>query len=94
MERMFKIRRLSDGQCSRGGSVPYWTKRGKLWNGLAPLKAHLSLVTQCWEGTNIGRAQVNQPPVKFAYEDCVIDELALTVVQTVEVGLADTLKKK
>lgn len=40
----YRIRRISDGLYSLGGSRPRWNKKGKTWVDLHCLKKHLSLV--------------------------------------------------
>ena len=39
--KLYKIRRKSDGLFSAGGYSPRWTKIGKVWRTLGPLKNHL-----------------------------------------------------
>jgi hypothetical protein len=40
---MYRIRRKVDGLFSTGGGYPRWTKKGKVWNSIGSLKAHLHL---------------------------------------------------
>jgi hypothetical protein len=43
MEALFKIERGNTGTFSTGGLYPHFTKKGKIWQGWAALKAHLRL---------------------------------------------------
>lgn len=38
----YKIRRISDGLFSSGGTAPYFTKQGKSWTSEGALKNHLN----------------------------------------------------
>ncbi len=38
---MYKIRNKLTGLYSNGGAYPRWTKRGKTWNALHHVRAHL-----------------------------------------------------
>ena len=40
-KEIYKIRRKSDGLFSSGGSCPQFTKKGKNWSGLGPIKLHM-----------------------------------------------------
>ena len=42
MSTVFKIM-APDGSFSTGGACPRFTKKGKVWNGLGPLKNHLRI---------------------------------------------------
>lgn len=44
-EKLYRIRRKSDGLFSTGGSRPLWTKNGKLWRAPA-LKLHIRMLEQ------------------------------------------------
>jgi hypothetical protein len=44
MTSIYKIKN-SNGLFSGGGMYIRWSKKGKVWNGLGPLKNHLRLVT-------------------------------------------------
>ena len=44
--KFYKIRDLSTGLYSTGGSHPRWTKRGKVWHTLGTLKLHLKNVAR------------------------------------------------
>lgn len=41
----FKIRDLATGLFSTGGSMPRWSKRGKVWSNIGHIKLHLQ---QLW----------------------------------------------
>jgi hypothetical protein len=43
-ETIFKIRNKADGLFSSGGMDPSWSKKGKRWRGIGPLKNHLNLI--------------------------------------------------
>jgi len=53
---MYKIRQKSTGLFSTGGSVPRFTKKGKIWRRKGDLSSHLNLVS--------GR--------KCVYDDCEV----------------------
>lgn len=40
---VYKIRHKVSGLWKNGGSWSRWGKKGKVWNGLGPLKLHLNL---------------------------------------------------
>ncbi len=44
MSTIFKIKRIRDGKFSGGGSIPKFSKNGKIWTGQQYLKAHLDLI--------------------------------------------------
>jgi len=41
MKEMFKIRHKKTGMFSNGGENPTWSKNGKTWEGIGPLRLHL-----------------------------------------------------
>lgn len=43
---IYKIKRLSDGKYSTGGSRPSFTTNGKAWTNIGHLKNHLNLVIE------------------------------------------------
>jgi hypothetical protein len=60
-QQVYKIRRKGDGLFSPGGNPPHhsqFTKRGKAWSGIGPLKLHLAQMSRYW------------PP--SVYDDCEI----------------------
>lgn len=44
MEKVYAIRRKSDGLFSSGGGHPKFKKTGKIWTRVSDLKNHLNLV--------------------------------------------------
>lgn len=44
--KVYKIKRLSDGKFSLGGSWPKFGKFGKTWAGIQALKRHFALVEE------------------------------------------------
>lgn len=42
--KFYKIRHGITGLYSRGGTYPTWSKKGKMWRGIGPLKLHLKLI--------------------------------------------------
>lgn len=40
--KVYKIRHKITGLYSKGGSSPMWSKKGKTWSGLGPLKLHIA----------------------------------------------------
>lgn len=42
--KVYKIQHRETGLFSNGGAYPRWTKTGKAWSGIGPLKSHLNLV--------------------------------------------------
>ena len=44
--RIYKIRNIETGLYSTGGMFPRWTRAGKTWSGLGPLRSHLGHHTQ------------------------------------------------
>lgn len=43
--QFYRIRHKETGLFSSGGKYPKWNKRGKVWNSLVNLQAHLAIVT-------------------------------------------------
>jgi len=43
-EFMFKIKDITTGKYSAGGSNPKWSKNGKVWNSLHALNLHLNMI--------------------------------------------------
>ena len=40
--KIYKIRNVKTGLYSTGGLYPRWTKAGKTWSGIGPLRVHLA----------------------------------------------------
>jgi len=51
-EKIFKIRRISDGKFSDGGHRPYFTAKGKVWKNTQSINGHLAIVnvSKVYEG--------------------------------------------
>jgi len=53
-ETLLKIRNPRTGLYSTGGTTPRWTKKGKVWRGVGPLKNHLNLIRgRVYEGCEV-----------------------------------------
>lgn len=76
-ERVYKIRRVTDGLFSTGGDTPTFDKAGKVWRKLAHVRSHFA-VTGDWR-----KPRVN--PGADAYPDCLVVEYELREVGTVAV---------
>jgi hypothetical protein len=74
----YQIQR-SDGLFSTGGYWPRFSKRGKIWRGLGPLKLHLR---------NLDNHKKRYPQSYVdCYKDCVVVKYAVTK-KVVEDGIA------
>jgi hypothetical protein len=52
--KIYKIRHMQTGLYSAGGSYsPRWTKRGKTWNTMGHLKAHIRAIAETRQGLTI-----------------------------------------
>ncbi len=69
--KVYKIRN-PEGLFSRGGSTPQWSKNGKTWSGIGPLKSHLTMIR--YENDHYKK------PLYNPYEGCEV--LEFTYVQT------------
>jgi len=59
-ELIFKIRDPNTGLFSSGGMSPSFSKKGKVWKGIGPLKNHLNLVKRrTYEGCEVVEVVVN-----------------------------------
>ena len=65
---VYKIRRRSDGLFSGGGSMPHFSKKGKIWKQRGHLTSHLN---QLWHG-GITNWNYTHPHQTHIYEDCEI----------------------
>lgn len=85
MVKIYRIRRKKDGLFSMGGSCPKFSKKGKIWQGLGPLKNHLNLVLQlhhtalrCKRNVTAAAHPYYQDYNNiFVYEDCELIEYLL-----------------
>ena len=74
MATIYKIRSKKTGLFSKGGSTPSFSKKGKIWNGIGPLKLHFNQF--------IGRGYIG----RGYYEDCEVVEYELVEA---EVAVSD-----
>ena len=80
LQSFYKIRN-KDGKFSTGGERPQWTKSGKTWAGLGPLKNHLNCVEEAENRYNWKRSD-GYDKVFFVYEDCEIVRFEMQVEET------------
>ena len=45
-QKIYMIRRMTDGLFSSGSSWPYFSKRGKMWTTVGSLKSHMLMVME------------------------------------------------
>ena len=69
-ETYFRIRRIKDGLFSTGGIDPDWSKKGKIWKGIGPLKLHLLQVD--WSSTE------TEPGQMYCNDEVEIVEYVMT----------------
>lgn len=78
-DKLYKIRRKSDGLYSTGGQYVYWTKKGKTWNSISALSSHLAgtysqyLVHKAYTSEVTG-INLDELPSNHPYKDCEIVE--------------------
>lgn len=77
MEIVYKIRRKSDGKFSTGGSIPGFTKNGKIWKKKSHVQSHITQATQYSNSSSIH--------FKEAYKDCEVVEYVITELSTMPV---------
>ena len=65
---MFKIKNIETGLFSSGGTLPTWTKEGKVWNKRGHITSHLSLLRE-YKNSNL-------------YTDCTVEEYEMISVGT------------
>ena len=71
--KFYKIRDINTGLYSTGGIVPKWNKRGKTWNNLGHVKAHLvgvrhnnpNTITRTWEVEEFVFSQDNKTVISI-----------------------------
>jgi hypothetical protein len=66
----YKIRRKTDGQFSKGGSPPSFSKKGKLWASESALKLHLNTLRQH-----------RSPVTSSVYEDCEVIQIMPVITE-------------
>lgn len=95
--KIYRIRRKSDGLFSTGGMSPRFTKKGKIWQGLGPLKNHLNLLLD-QRKTSLRHKRDEKSPYhsgyrdyneKFIYEECELIEYLLEEKETQVTNLMD-----
>ena len=68
-DTFYKIQNGRTGLFSSGCSGPVWTKNGKVWTKIGPLRAHLTMMLRCersmegWEVVEIETFVKNPRPV-------------------------------
>ena len=95
--KIYRIRRKSDGLFSGGGMNPKFTKRGKIWQGLGPLKNHLNcLLKMHLEALRIkrnekywGHSEYQNYNESFVYENCELIEYVLEEKENQVTNLMD-----
>lgn len=77
-DKVYKIRRRTDGKYSNGGRYPKFTKNGKTWNRLSDVVSHLAMLYD----NSIERHPDGTPVsfdfnkiYNFNYDSCEIIEL-------------------
>jgi hypothetical protein len=79
---VYKIRRISDGLFSSGGTWPLWRINGKVWAHIRFLRAHLTLVG---DGLTYvpkeKRAVHRKENLQRAYGGCEIVTYAVTTLE-------------
>ena len=76
-QTVYRIRN-AEGEFSKGGSSPYFSKTGKFWK-YGPLKSHLALVTSCF--TRYAHSKVKLHP----YVGCKIVRYELQEAEAIDV---------
>lgn len=95
--KIFRIRRKTDGLYSTGGQNPKFTKKGKIWQGLGPLKNHLNLLLQEHmtslrlkrDDKSYRHEQFKDYNSVFVYQECELIEYVLTEHETSITNLMD-----
>jgi len=75
--KIYRIRRKSDGLYSTGGQYIYWTKKGKTWNSIGAVSSHIAgTYNECILRRNGKIAGVNMSliPADHPYHDAEIVE--------------------
>lgn len=84
-ETFYKIRNPETGLFSSGGSMPNWTKRGKVWRGVGPLKNHLNLI--------MNRAYYGRRN-RAVYDGCELVTVQVTTEEVSAERLSDFLDER
>jgi len=75
---LFRIKNTKTGQYSKGGHQPWFSKKGKIWNGRGPFHGHLALFNDDRHGLRLPKE----------YKDCVVEVMVVgeqpTCTQSVE----------
>ena len=86
-QKFYKIRN-KNGLFSTGGMHPYFTKSGKTWVGIGPLKNHINCIEQTRDSSwKAGRDKPVETLV--VYEDCDIVEFDIVVKENCKVSVSD-----
>lgn len=86
-QKLYKIRN-KNGLFSSGGERPHFSKSGKTWVGIGPLKNHFNWVEQA---RNYSWKAGRDKPVEtlVVYEDCDIVEFDIVVKENCKVSVSD-----
>lgn len=95
--KIYRIRRKRDGLFSSGGMNPRFNKKGKIWQGLGPLKNHLNLLLQQHmqalrhkrDIKSYAHENYKDYNEKFIYEECELIEYVLEEKETQVTNLMD-----
>ena len=76
--------RNKEGLYSTGGMDPRFTRKGKVWNGIGPLKCHLVMMKSCsYYGVTVGKV----------YKDCVVVEIAMKAEEVSAMSVLDFIQQ-
>ena len=90
-QKLYKIVN-KNGLFSSGGTRPYFTKSGKTWKGIGPLKNHFHLLeTLAHHGYKTGN-KLNETSV--VYEDCHIVEYKVVIDEESKVSIEEFVNGK
>lgn len=96
-KKLYKIRRILDGQFAKGGNRFHisWSENGKVWLGLGPLRNHITMITESWEKLNENSKIVYPHP----YENCEVLEIEMVVRELIPameevIGVFERRKEK
>ena len=92
-ERIFRIRRVSDGLYSTGGYIPTFNKKGKSWRRLGDVKAALSIASRYYKSYR-ETCSLEKNPVPFWYDGCMVVEYLLQEINAVSIDDVDQLNAK
>lgn len=98
-QKIYMIRRMSDGLFSSGSSWPHFSKRGKMWSSIGSVKTHMLMVMERVEVIDYKDGTFH--PDKYydarnPYKDCEIveSEISHKPVQNAFEFFAEYILKK